>query len=255
MFMFTKSSWLGALIAICAIAMCTQVAYAQKPEAEDEPAVKLAREIYELMLNQYQAGELSGPMHLELLNKWSQRILMAEFGQRAIADDLVNEDAVQKSIRDHLARMQKLERIVKTRFLSGSASKSDLLAARYFGLERNGIERTVNSMRQPLQRLEHGFDIKMPQDDKSKPLEAKGPSVVIDVDAQGKFSIEGKELTIEQLEKQLQKVARQAPRSASANIRAHPDCLYGKVVEVVSVCTKSGITSVSFTSVKKAKDK
>jgi len=246
--MFTKETGPFALTVILAAAMTANCAQAQEREEANESPAKIAREVYDLLLAQYRSGEAGGSTQLDLLNNWSERVLMMEFTGSGLADGVPSEQAVKKAIRDHLTRMQELKQIVETKYKAQLAHRADLLAARFFCLEVSRVEQTIQAMQQIFQPVEGDFDIKMPRIDESKLLEAKPPSVVIDIDARGKFSIEGKELTMETLEKQLQQVAKQNPRSASASIRAHPDCLYGNVVEVINVCTKAGIQSISFSS-------
>lgn len=112
----------------------------------------------------------------------------------------------------------------------------------------NGIEQIFNALRQLIRPVEvdGDFDIKMPTVAKAKPLAAKSPSIVIVVNEKGKVFVEGKELTIAQLNEQVKKVVKAKPGSATVSIRAHPDCLYADLIRVLQACGKE-VLSVSFT--------
>lgn len=238
-----------AVIGTFALSLSPSVVHAQKPEAEEESPATLALQVYDGLLEGYRNGEAGGVTQLELLNNWSVRIMQAQVSETLLGDGQSVAEVGQKSIRDHLARMQKLERIVELRYKSDLVTRTDLLAARYFRLQVNGFEQLIEGMQQFLQPREIAgdFDIKMPTVDGPKPHAEIGPAIVIDIDAKGRVSVKGKELTLDQLEKQIRKITKDNPQS-EVSIRAHPDCAYGNLVQVVSVCGKSGL-SVSFTNV------
>lgn len=243
--MFTQKTGPFTLIVTLAAAATASYADAQKRESANESPAKIAREVYDLLISQYRSGESGGVTQLESLNNWSLKILHAEFSALTLEDGVPGAEDVQRSIRNHGTRMQELERIAEKKYISGSASKSELLAARYFRLEGKGIEPAIKAIQQMIQPVEGDFDIKMPKVDEAKPLKEKAPSVVIDVDARGKITIEGKELTLEQLEHELKRIATEDPRSAKARIRAHPNGLHRNVMSACRVCAKVGIESIS----------
>lgn len=245
---------LFVLIGISTITACTRANYAQEAEVEIKSPAKIARQVYDLLLTQYRDGETGGLTRLESLNNWSLRILHAEFGATTLGEGPPSGDDVQRSIRDHVSRMQGMEQVVEARYKADSASKAELLAARFYRLESNGMEPAIKAIQQLIQPVEGDFEIKMPKVDESKPLKEVPPSVVIDIDARGKISIGGKEFARNQLGKELKKLGNKDPRTASAVIRAHPDCPYRDVVQAINVCTKSGIRSVSFTNINDAKE-
>jgi hypothetical protein len=248
--MFTKVKRPAfAVLGIFALSLSASVVHAQKPEAAEESPTKLAQQVYDGLLEEYRNDRVGGVTQLDLLNNWSVRIIQAQVSETLLGDGQSVAEVGQKSIRDHLARMQKLERIVELRYKADLVTRTDLHAARYFRLQVNGFAQLIEGMQQFLKprEIEGDFDIRMPTVGKAKPLTAEPLSIVIAINEKGKLFVKGKELTLDQLEKQIQKLAKDDPQSA-VSIRVHPDCIYANVVRVLSVCGKSGL-SISFTNV------
>lgn len=229
------------IIAVFAFSLSPSVVLAQKPESTKESPAELAQQVYATLLTEYRGGE-TGVAQLELLNNWSIRILLADLISAELGNGLAAAEIAQQAMQRHFVRMGTLVEIVNKKVEAGLVSKSDLIAAKYFHRLNTSIEQMVKQIQQQLRPLE----IKLPEAE-SKPLLAKNTAIVIDIDATGKCSVKGKELTLDQLEKQFRKIAKDDPQS-EVSIRAHPDCIYANVVRVLSVCGKSGL-SISFTSV------
>lgn len=241
--MMSKRTYSFLLITFGVIGMGTRAVDAQDSEAGDESAAKIARQAYDLLLDQYRAGE-GGAAQLERLNHWSTRILQAEFTEIALIG-VTKPEALKKSLDDHFERMRKLENLVEKRFEAAQASQAELLAAKYFRLERQGIEQMITSMQQLLVPVDGDFNIEMPKVVDAKPAGPAPVSIKIDVDARGKISIAGKELTLKQLETRIEKIVKESAHPVGAHIRVHPDCLHRGVVHVSNVCFKAGTQSLS----------
>ena len=238
-----------AVIAIFALLLRPSVVLAEKPEETDASSSKLAQQVYDSLLDEYRGGE-TGLSQLELLNNWSIRVLLADLITAELGDGLAAAETAQQAMQSHFLRMRTLEGIVEKKFEAGEVRKTDLMAARHFHQLNTSIGQVVKKAQQQVQIPE----IKLPEAVQTRPLAAKPPAIVIDIDATGKFSVKGEELTIDELQKLLETFADDEPESATAYIRAHPKCRYGTVVSVIDACIKAGLSPTFASSDKSEKD-
>ena len=76
--------------------------------------------------------------------------------------------------------------------------------------------------------------------------------MVSNISREGKVTINQKEYSLKDLEKLLEKLVSLFPNQAVV-IRGDKEVDYGRIVEILDVCAKTGIWNVSFATIKKEK--
>ena len=203
----------------------------------DKALCEAAQRTYELLLVQYKMGEAQGPARLELLGNWSKRILMAEVREAAIQRPIGGPIA-PKARREHIRRMEELEKLVQTLASAGAVGAADAAAAKYFRLEAATWVTPLEAMHKLQQERE--LDVKLPAATEARPLSVSTARLIINVARNGGFVVNDKVLDVERLGKMLQAARANNPQQA-VMIRADKDVPFQHVATVLGLCAKHGL--------------
>lgn len=108
-----------------AVVLAAAVAAAQgKPGEAKSPAeerLSVATQAYSLAFSQYRTG--TGGGNVETVALWSKRLYEA------------SKDGSPKALEEHIARLQNLEQLARTRVSQGTSANIDLLTVSYLRAE------------------------------------------------------------------------------------------------------------------------
>ena len=95
---------------------------------------------------------------------------------------------------------------------------------------------------------ERELDVKLPEASEAQPLTSKPRETFINIDAQGRYYVTGKSLTLKQLHPTLETFYVNNPGRASVVIRADRRCDWEFVVAAISACNKAKIRDYRVTT-------
>jgi len=228
----------GLLITLgIALVMLATTAHAQQvdaPEADSEPLTAVAEKTYALLLDEYRSGKSGGPLHLELLNNWSKRIVLAELAAKT--DPAAGAaERIKRAQQKHRRRMATLEKIVRARSTAGLATLAEAAASRFFLLESDQLQERLLEWK--LQAAERDFRIELPDPRKAVPLAPQPKELFIEILQDGTCRIAGKPLTLKELDGKLAAAAKE-PERPKVLIRADARTTFDNVVRVMNLCQK-----------------
>ena len=88
---------------------------------------------------------------------------------------------------------------------------------------------------------ERDMKVVLPQASEARPMVSKRQEIFVNVDRQGKYFIGGKELDLEQLDRQLVQLSADNPGRQTVIIRADKKCEWDHVAAVMNACNKADI--------------
>jgi len=88
---------------------------------------------------------------------------------------------------------------------------------------------------------ERELDVVLPQASEAQPITVRPRELVVNVDAEGRYTISGKALSLAELQKTLDALGANNPLRASVVVRADERCLWRFVVAAMNACLKAGI--------------
>ena len=206
----------------------------KKADSDEQPAlVAQAEKTYELLLKDYRTGNTTGALQLELLNRWSQRIVLANL-QASLGSGQNKAEFLTKRHVAHARRMRELKAIVAELAAKGIATKAEVAAAEFFQLE--GDDLLTRTKQQGREHDDRELDIKLPAASEAVPLVAPR-ELLVTISADGKYTVRGEQLDKKELQEVLRKEAADRPGSHIL-IRAHSDAAVRHFIEVLNLCKK-----------------
>jgi biopolymer transport protein ExbD len=88
---------------------------------------------------------------------------------------------------------------------------------------------------------ERSLEVRLPQASEAVPLITRPREMFINIDAQGRYFVSGRFVSVAELEQILQQAAANNPGRQSVRIRADRRCVWQHVVTAMNLCNKAGI--------------
>jgi biopolymer transport protein ExbD len=239
------------LVLCVSAAVLPAVGCAEEPKTDrttEDSLLKTAQQTYDLLLEKYRSGKVSGPLYLELLNNWSKRIMLA----RVQMPSIVGRDRaglMQEGHNEHTERMRELQQVVQKLAGEGKAMPAEVAAAAFFRLEGDALVAQINEAIDEIHGSmeERDLDVVLPAPGEAKPLVAQPMEVIVNISSDGRYYVSGKELDSQELEELLRQASVNHPGSQSVVIRAHKDTRFERVVLVMDLCNKTRINNYKIT--------
>ncbi len=95
---------------------------------------------------------------------------------------------------------------------------------------------------------ERKLDIVLPSATSATPMTVQSREFVIDINAAGEFHVGGKLMSLEAIEKLLQRAVADNPTNQTVVIRADKDVSFQPVVTAMDLCNRSGVRDYSVTT-------
>jgi biopolymer transport protein ExbD len=92
------------------------------------------------------------------------------------------------------------------------------------------------------------LDVVLPSASEARPLTARPQEVFVNVDQQGRYFLDGRIVSAQEVEQFLIRAARNNPLSQAVVIRADKRVVFDAVVVVMNLCNKAGIRDYSVTT-------
>jgi len=216
------------------------------------PLLKSAREVHRLQWAAVQAAESIGLGDVDTLAGWSGRIMFIEVAAASPGQPMVVGNTVQllepaihglggpprevliRANQDHVQRMTELERLVSSRVPAGKTTPARA-AARFYRL---GAEHLLAMVQREEERE---IELVIPEPSEARPLALPPVQIVINVDAQGKYSVAGKVVTLDELREVLKTAHFNNPGRTAVLIRVDRRCPFRHVVAATDACSEAKI--------------
>ena len=95
---------------------------------------------------------------------------------------------------------------------------------------------------------DHQLDIVLPSASEARPLTSRPQELFVNVDERGRYFVDGRVVTVDEVEQFLTRAARNNPLSQAVVIRADKRVVFDAVVAVMNLCNKAGIRDYSVTT-------
>jgi len=222
--------------------------------SQDEQAAERIGKVYELLLEQIRAKPSIAINDVELLCSWSERLLQAQlWSSRLHAGELptgVNKAeilarGINSALDAHVARLRQVAKLNSARTaekqadpLVASAIESLILLAEQKRAALFQVQRIAEDRK---------IEITLPEASKARPLIGNRREVFVKIDAEGRYYMTGKQLSLDKLRSSLRDTRVKTPGGAAVVIRADPKVRWQAVVSAMEACNKAGIRDYRIT--------
>ncbi len=215
--------------------------------AEAERAIETLEEAYRAVVKEFDGRPIT-LRDIESACFWSERLMLlqghaAGFRARDLPTGADRSGPMEQALDDmfdaHIARMEHVEQLVRARAEAGQAPATVVSAARALVVLARASQGSFLHALAAEQDRE--LDILLPERPEEIPPAGKPRELFVKIDADGRNSVRGEEVTLEELQRILNAESVNNPGRASVIIRADRRTRWDRVVAVMNACVQARI--------------